>query len=217
MKPAPIERAVSFVLSALVPAAAGVVLLLTLTMDGGSGSGQHAGSGEGLVTFDLPALDQHAAPARKSAPPATGGKATPVQVPLPIGTSRSGLRPPPAGSRGQALAKSDPVADEQGEVSADPTGAGAISFRDALLAHVIRHRRYPPEAQRQGVQGAVEVRFLLDRSGGVHEPWIVASSGRVILDEEALATIRRAAPMPRIPPGLPDPLEISLPIDFAIG
>jgi len=51
----------------------------------------------------------------------------------------------------------------------------------------------------------------------VKNVWIAASSGRTNLDAEALAAIRRAVPMPKIPSDLPDSLDITLPIDFQIG
>ncbi|WP_313440412.1 energy transducer TonB [Novosphingobium sp.] len=40
------------------------------------------------------------------------------------------------------------------------------------------------------------------------------SSGSIFLDRAALETIRRAQPLPAIPEGKPDELELSVPVEF---
>jgi protein TonB len=90
-------------------------------------------------------------------------------------------------------------------------------FRDILLAHIEQFRRYPPEAQRGAIQGTVYLHFVMDRSGEITAIWVGRSSGSSILDDEAIAAIRRAAPLPFIPPNWPPHLDVTLPIVFALG
>lgn len=61
-----------------------------------------------------------------------------------------------------------------------------------------RKKRYPPGAERQGMEGVVQVQFSLSEQGLIEESLIVASSGHVLLDDEALATLKRAEPLPYV-------------------
>lgn len=215
MKPEPVERLVSSVLATCIPAAAGMALLLSWPTGGGS---DPAGEGDASVLLvEMIPLEKLAASASTGAPGADSDSEAPIPPPLPVASKLPDARPPAARSPGPAsvapVATGAPVA--HAAPVADPSSA--IRYRDALLSHVARHRRYPATARREQIEGLVEVRFVLDRTGRVHDAWVVSSSGRMILDEEALATIRRAVPMPHIPPGLPDSIDITLPIDFEIG
>ncbi|MBE0432194.1 energy transducer TonB [candidate division WOR-3 bacterium] len=49
---------------------------------------------------------------------------------------------------------------------------------------------YPEEARRQGMEGTVHVRALVNRSGRVEEAAIAGSSGNYVLDSAALRTAR---------------------------
>jgi protein TonB len=55
------------------------------------------------------------------------------------------------------------------------------------------------------------------RDGAVLDVRIKTSSGATILDEEAGATIRRAQPLPPIPPELPERLNIIVPVAFNLS
>jgi protein TonB len=73
------------------------------------------------------------------------------------------------------------------------------SWQRAVSKHLNRHKRYPQAARRQQLRGSATVRFVIDRSGQVMISEIIKSSGAPVLDEEALATVRRASPLP-VPP-----------------
>lgn len=95
-------------------------------------------------------------------------------------------------------------------VTMDP--ALADDYRRALLAHIWAYRR--PLAQGLGLHGvrAVSLRILLTRDGAVQWVDVATSSGESGLDDEAVATIWRALPMPPIPAALPDRLVVTLPV-----
>jgi periplasmic protein TonB len=86
--------------------------------------------------------------------------------------------------------------------TARPTPAAVASWQRLLVAQLERHKRYPPQAR--GKVGVARLEFSIDRSGRVLASRIIHSSGSDALDQEALALIRRAAPFPPPPAGLPD-------------
>jgi periplasmic protein TonB len=77
-------------------------------------------------------------------------------------------------------------------------------------------KRYPREAYTRREQGTATARVAMSRSGQVLRATLVKSSGSEALDEESLALVRRAQPLPALPPGLPDPLEITVPVRFSM-
>jgi protein TonB len=98
---------------------------------------------------------------------------------------------------------------------AQPTPAGAaFRFQRLLLAHIERYQRYPKAARRDGLQGTVLVVFAMRRDGSVVQVGVKSSSGRPILDQEAMETIRRAQPLPPIPADMPEQLTVLLPVAF---
>jgi periplasmic protein TonB len=90
-------------------------------------------------------------------------------------------------------------------------------YERALLHHIRRFQNYPAGARRDHVQGTVFVLFSIERNGSIANIQIKASSGKPSLDEEALAALRRAQPLPPIPAGLPAELHVLLPIAFDLS
>ncbi len=74
-----------------------------------------------------------------------------------------------------------------------------LRYQDAVKQRIQSARRYPRWARRHGVEGAVGVSFLVLSDGSSKNIRLTRSSGYKILDEEALATIKRAGPFPPIP------------------
>ncbi len=84
-----------------------------------------------------------------------------------------------------------------------------------VRARINRHKRYPPEAAREGIEGTVTVSFLLGRSGAVLDKRIAVGSGHPALDEAALAAIGDSSPFPPFPDTLPlETLLLRLPINY---
>jgi TonB family protein len=91
----------------------------------------------------------------------------PVPPGLPIPTPH--LAPPPA-----------PVAPE------------VVFWKSSLVARIEQHKQYPKEAASRREQGITQVFFSLDRQGRLLESRVVRPSGSQVLDEEALALLKRA-------------------------
>ncbi len=91
------------------------------------------------------------------------------------------------------------------------------SWQKALIGKLERNKRYPDAASRRGVKGVALVRFKVDRAGHVISVEISQSSGSPILDEEAVALLRRVSPVPTPPDQLTEPmLDNVLPIGFGM-
>jgi protein TonB len=87
-----------------------------------------------------------------------------------------------------------------------------------LLAHLDSKKRYPPGAQRLRQEGVVHVRFTMDRAGRVLASRIERSSGRALLDREALAMLARAQPLPAPPPEISGAtIELTTPVEFFLS
>ena len=71
-----------------------------------------------------------------------------------------------------------------------PTGIflNSADPRQFLEKWVYQYLRYPPEAVRDGIQGTVQVNFIIDKDGKVRDVSI-AKSVDPLLDEEALRVI----------------------------
>ena len=80
--------------------------------------------------------------------------------------------------------------------------AATSSYQAQVLAHLSRYKVYPPEAQSRGITGVSTVRFALAPDGRVLTSSLARGSGASVLDEAAVAMVRRASPFPPFPPGL---------------
>jgi protein TonB len=117
-----------------------------------------------------------------------------------------------------------PIDAKAAPVDAAPApGLGAsvarikASWEKSIVSHLNRYKRYPDEARVRGVKGDVRVRFILDRTGHVTSAQVVRSSGSTALDEEALAVLQRASPLPAPPEQVAGTtFDLVLPIQFKI-
>jgi len=100
--------------------------------------------------------------------------------------------------------------------SASTTHPQAVtSWQQQLLAHLQHYRRYPAQARRLRQQGIAHVRFSVDRLGQISHPRIEHPSGHRLLDEETLATVHRANPVPPPPADITgNPVDVVVPVSF---
>lgn len=148
--------------------------------------------------------------------PASGNPAEPGENAV----SRSETKPepradgavePPAGAAHTAAAAAPRTA-----AAGMPPDAVA-DYHARLRVWLERHKRYPRQARRRREQGVVVLHFVVDRAGAVLDLEVETSSGHPLLDDAALDMVRRAQPLPEMPPGMPDSrAEHLLPVRFAL-
>lgn len=78
-------------------------------------------------------------------------------------------------------------------------GHGGSDLLSQIWSKVNASKYYPASARRNGITGSPKVSFAIDREGSVKWVKLVRSSGRLILDEAALKTVRRSTPLPYYP------------------
>ena len=109
---------------------------------------------------------------------------------------------PPAGAPTQAA----PVARNSNAVP---------SWHGAIVGHLERYKRYPRIARMRNQQGVPQVHITLDRQGRVLAVRLHKGSGFEALDEETLALVERASPLPAPPPeAAQDRMELVVPVQY---
>jgi protein TonB len=156
------------------------------------------------VVLPKPNPEEKEQPKEEKAEEAAPEERTPQQdADIPVTTAPPRVEAQPAPS----------IASKQGQSALD--SRVRKTWQKGLSRHLERHKRYPETARRQRLTGSVTVRFILDREGQVTLVEVSESSGSPILDEEALATLKRASPMPVPPTEVTDAyLENFVRIDF---
>jgi len=96
-----------------------------------------------------------------------------------------------------------------GGVGSGGSGGGS-DIKLEILRKIQRMKHYPALARARNWEGVVEVEFLIAPSGSLEKISVVQSSGFSVLDEEALATVRRAQPLPYYSSVLRVPIHFDL-------
>ena len=137
-------------------------------------------------------------------PPQQAEVTLPRVAPKPVEKPKPEERPPAPETR----------APQKTEHVGQFTQAGSDAYNALVFGHLQRFKRYPSSAR--GAQGAVVVRFVLNRVGAVIESAVTKSSGNDVLDREALEILRRASPFPPFPAAKPGPQDSYIaPVNFA--
>lgn len=74
-----------------------------------------------------------------------------------------------------------------------------LRYQDMVKQRIEEARRYPLWAKKQGVEGVTYLYFIILPDGIAKDVRVVGSSGSRILDEEAVATVKRAVPFHPVP------------------
>jgi len=116
----------------------------------------------------------------------------------------------------EGTATQDPPSPEIAQEAPQLPGVQDPYFR-VLRDWLDRHKDYPRLAQRRGEEGTVVLAFTINRYGMVLEHAIVRSSGHTMLDNTVEHLIRRAQPLPAIPPEMNvEVLQVIVPIEFRL-
>jgi len=145
-------------------------------------------------------------------------------APVPEEQQKQVEQPPPDTSPVVALPDQKPI--EQQDKPPTPAmparvkgGAPhvATSWETSLIKHLEQYKRYPSDAQSRGEEGIVLLSFSVDRNGHVLARHVAKSSGYPELDDEVIAMIARAEPLPPFPADMPDAkLDLTVPIRFSL-
>lgn len=99
------------------------------------------------------------------------------------------------------------------------SGANRQALTDGYLKELFRSRirmRYPEAARELELSGTVTVEVTVARNGRLVRAQITRRCPHAILCEDALATIRAAAPFPPLPAELGEAARIEVPLAYAI-
>ena len=138
--------------------------------------------------------------------PLTPPPPPPPPTPAPVASLPAPPPPPAAAAPPRPAAPAAPSAASL---------AAQKSWQGEILGRLARFKRYPAEARSAREQGTAVLRFTVDAQGNVTASKIEKTSGSALLDEEVLALLRRAAPLPAPPPEMGQSrIELLVPIDF---
>jgi len=153
-------------------------------------------------------LEDFLKPLPKLAPPA------PITAPIPEVVIRTAA-PPPVVAQPPIATPAPVIAPVTAPQAA--SGEGRDSFLARLLAQLNRVKQYPRAARQAHIEGVVMLHFVMDAQGKLLSFDIAKSSGRPVLDNEALALIQRSQ-LPPLPPGFPtSTLDAVVPIQFSFN
>jgi len=101
------------------------------------------------------------------------------------------------------------------------SGSGSVGSLDTLAKFLIqvrqvieRHKQYPRRARLEGLEGTTQLRFRILPTGEPTEIQVMQSSQSAVLDEEAVAAVKRVVRFPQPPVKSPLGILIRLPFVF---
>jgi periplasmic protein TonB len=100
----------------------------------------------------------------------------------------------------ETVAIKQPIQEYVEEVEViNPDNDAMLRYQDVVKQRIEQARRYPLWARKQGIEGISHLYFTVLSGGAGQDIRIIRSSGSGILDEEAIATVKRASPFPPVP------------------
>jgi len=111
---------------------------------------------------------------------------------------RPELKPPPLPKQITAQQVPQERIEEKVDVTS-PDKDAILRYQDMVKQEIEEARRYPLWAKKHGIEGITHLYFTILPSGIGQDIKIIHSSGSNILDEEAVATVKRANPFHPIP------------------
>lgn len=133
--------------------------------------------------------------------------------------SRARPNPEARGRQGEGRAEANRAAETRGGTGGSAVMAGnsaLTSFRSRVVAHLMRYKSYPEQAQERGITGRNAVTLTLSREGQVLSAGVSGPSGHALLDSATLAAVRRAQPFPAIPEGGPATITVTIGLHYQL-
>jgi len=165
----------------------------------------------------MPLPERLRVPSLVKAPARTPPAAVVVATELPAPVSLQTVLPPATTSPQASTEDKAAVAEQSVHGATEQIRSDRAAYMRALMAALLQHRSYPPEARKQRARGTVHVRFSLNREGHVLAASIARGAGFEILETAALQVLRSADPLPPIPDSLGvDRLTVTVPIEYSL-
>jgi protein TonB len=102
-----------------------------------------------------------------------------------------------------------PTADKQQHSLSEPK-----DYRAVLLSHIAAHKFYPRAARKRGIEGTVDVSFVLLGKNKIIT--LAVKGGHKLLRHAAEKTIRNALPLPDIPKQQKLPMTVAFPMAYEL-
>jgi protein TonB len=121
--------------------------------------------------------------------------------------------PPVEDEIAETVLETDEETAEADESSIDADAARYVKENyNHVQRRILQELIYPSKARKTGVQGVVEVVFTININGSASDIEVRKSSGKPILDEEALRAVQSASPYRRPK----NPVRIIIPVSFKL-
>lgn len=97
------------------------------------------------------------------------------------------------------------------------SAAQISSWHRQIVVQLEHHKSYPAAARTRHETGTAQLAFTIDRQGRLVASRIIQTSGSSLLDQETIATARRAQPFPPPPTDMPGAtFDFTVPVKFDI-
>jgi protein TonB len=150
----------------------------------------------------------------KLLPSAAPPRETAAAEPAPQETAR---KPQISGAAGRAGTQERANVGSGSETSSGGLPGSSNSYFALLQAWLEKHKEYPAQARRRRDQGTAVLTFTLVRDGTIEAANVTRTSGSVQLDQEVLAMIERASPLPPFPANFDrQRITLSVPVQFQL-
>jgi protein TonB len=172
---------------------------------------------------NVPPPPEQAVPVPEIRPPPQA--AAPARAPIPNKASAARPRPrappssvpPSSAPPSSAPPSSTNLAAPRSPETTTPSENVIGPYRNSLAAHVQVYERYPALARARRAEGIVVLHVTIQRDGQIAAMSIEHGSGWEPLDREALATLKRADPLPPVPASVPGAtIDLVFPLSFRL-
>ncbi len=140
-------------------------------------------------------------------------KPTPKPLPKPEPKPEPEPTPEPQPEPPPSQEVTEPQQTEEAMMAANAT-SGVQDYLALVMQQVERHKNYPRVARRRGLEGSVQIRFLIAPDGSVRA--LNLEGGHSLLRAAARKAVENAMPFPPPPPGAAKPCPIAFAMLFEL-
>ena len=174
------------------------------------------------LAMEIPPPKPRPAPPRRRPQPHREAPSRAAHMPMPQRASPQQSAPArttslPAAAAGIGAGPGKGLAGAGQGAVGSTTGPGD-DYLQRLYRHLLRYKKYPPEAISAKQQGSAVIGFVIARDGTISDPRIEKSSGSPTLDQATLEMVQRASPAPALPDSFKaSEARVRFPIDYKLS